>query len=92
MSIPLLNFFIFFLLLFMIISGFTTPGGSIGTGLIAMIMMILSPFMGCYIGFAMSPILLNLGIYGYWSCILYLIIGGIFYLSILINIEKNKYK
>lgn len=70
----------------------TVPGDPIGYGLVAMLLMIISPFMACYMGLAMSPILLNLGIYGYWSCILYLIIGGSIYLSILISSEKARYK
>lgn len=54
-----------------------------------MLMMIISPYMACYIGFGMSPSLLNLAVFGYWSCLLFLLIGGALYFFILIIAESK---
>lgn len=45
--------------------------------------------MACYIGFGMSPSLLNLYIFGYWSCLLFLLIGGTMYFLMLIITESK---
>ncbi|CAD8143742.1 unnamed protein product [Paramecium pentaurelia] len=89
---PLLQFFVFFLLFFIIMLFIIQPQSPIGVNMIAMLLMIISPFAACYMGFAMSPILLNLAIFSYFSCILYLIIGGTIYFLILYSIDKNEYK
>jgi len=68
------------------------PVCPIGLNMIAMLLMIISPFAACYMGFAMSPILLNLAIFSYFSCILYLIIGGTIYFLILYSIDKKEFK
>lgn len=71
---------------------FAQPYGPIDLNMIAMLLMITSPFLACYMGLAMSPILLNLAIFSYFSCIVYLIIGGTIYFLILYSTDKNEYK
>ncbi|CAD8159181.1 unnamed protein product [Paramecium octaurelia] len=91
-SSPLLQFFVFFLFFFIIMLFIVQPGSPIGFNMISMLLMIISPFSACYMGFAMSPILLSLPIFSYLSCILYLIIGGIVYFLILYSSDKSEFK
>ncbi|CAD8134707.1 unnamed protein product [Paramecium pentaurelia] len=89
---PLLQFFVFFLLFFILMLYTAQPSCPLGLNMISMIFMIISPFTACYMGFAMSPILLNFAVFSYFSCILYLIIGGTIYFLILYSIDRNEFK
>ncbi|CAD8142268.1 unnamed protein product [Paramecium octaurelia] len=91
-GIPFLTVFVFYLIFLCIMLGIALPGVSPGVSILAMMMMIVSPYMACYIGFGMSPSLLNLAIFGYWSCLLFLLIGGGLYFLILITTETKQHK
>ncbi|CAK71277.1 unnamed protein product (macronuclear) [Paramecium tetraurelia] len=89
---PLLQFFVFFLLFFIFMLYTAQPSCSLGLNMFSMLLMVLSPYSACYMGFAMSPILLNGAIFSYFSCILYLILGGIVYYLILQQLDKGQFK
>ncbi|CAD8050093.1 unnamed protein product [Paramecium sonneborni] len=89
-GIPQIQFFVFFLFFFILMIQVAHPECSIGLNMIAMFLMIISPFTACYLGLGMSPILLNLAIFSYYSCILYLILGGTIYFLILYSTEINR--
>ncbi|CAD8049609.1 unnamed protein product [Paramecium primaurelia] len=90
-GIPFLSIFVFYLIFLCVMLGIAQPGLTPSVYLIAMLMMIVSPYMACYIGFGMSPSLLNLAIFGYWSCLLFLLIGGFIYFLILITTESKQH-
>ena len=72
--------------------GVANPSNSLGVNMLSLFLMILSPFMACYMGFAMSPVLLSYGIYSYWSCLAFLIISGVIYLFLTIQMDINLHK
>jgi hypothetical protein len=72
--------------------GVASPSNPVGVNMTSMFFMIVSPFMACYMGFAMSPVLLSYGIYSYWSCLAFLIISGVVYLLITIQMDINLHK
>ncbi|CAD8051252.1 unnamed protein product [Paramecium sonneborni] len=91
-GVPLIQFFVFFILFFILMIFLVQPENPTGLNMIAMLLMIISPFTACYMGLAMSPILLNIAIFSYFSCILFLILGGTIYFLILYSSDKNRLK